>query len=42
MFCKEKVRVATRAAASPMESKLSSVTVAMNTPVTMGTKERYT
>ncbi len=42
MFCREKESVATRAAASPIESKLSSVTVAINTPITMGTRDRYT
>ena len=42
MFWRAIQRVAMRAAAKPIASKLSSVTVAMNTPITMGIRERYT
>ena len=42
MFCRAKQRVEKRAAMSPIMSKLSSVTVAIITPPTIGSRDRYT
>ena len=42
MFCREKQSVENRAARRPIMLKLSSVTVASMTPLTMGIRERYT